>query len=377
MRVAAHNGANIWGGAERATVTLLRGLMDRGHEVVLFCNSDIVAREAAARGVPIRRCVIGGDLSLFHAFRLASVLREFRPDVFVVGTYKKLFLASLGARTARVPRIVARVGLESDTPRSFKYRFALRRWIDGVAVNARRIAPSFANLEGFGAHKVALIPNGVRMPDPRNYTGALRRRLGIDPQTILIGTIARLAGQKRIDRLLEVARLLPDNIAVVIAGDGAQKSALEAKATALELSSRVHFIGHLENAGEVLEALDIFVVSSDREGLSNAMLEAMAHGVPVVSTPVSGANDALVADAESPAAGIIADFTPESLTDAVRELIDDPDRRARMGRAARARARKQFSLDVMLDRWEDFLFPPARVAQQGEGGVPEAAVRIT
>lgn len=357
MRVAAHNGATIWGGAERATVMLLRGLMDRGHEVVLLCNSALVASEAMRRGVPARRCVLGGDFAVFGAFHLASVLRDYRPDVFVVGTYKKLFLASMGARMARVPRIVARVGLESDTPRSYKYRFALRTWVDGVAVNARRIVQPFANLDGFGASRVALIPNGVRFPDGRDVVGSLRSTLGIDRRAVVIGTVARLARQKRIDRLLEAARSLPENVVVVIAGDGTQREALEHLAADQGLSSRVHFLGHSDNTSEVLAALDIFVVSSDSEGLSNAMLEAMACGLPVVSTPVSGAVEALVADAENPAAGIIAEFSPGSIAAAVRELIDDPVRRESMGSAARNRARARFSMDLMLDRWEAFLFP--------------------
>lgn len=357
MRIAAHNGATIWGGAERATVMLLRGLMDRGHEVLLLCNSGLVASEAVRRGVPARRCVIGGDVSVFGAFHLALVLRAYRPDVFVVGTFRKLFLASMGARMARVPRIVARVGLESDTPRSRKYRFALRMWVDGVAVNGRRIVEPFANLDGFCASRVALIPNGVRVPDGRDAVGSLRSTLGIDSRSVVIGTVARLAQQKRIDRLLDAARSLPQNVVVVIAGDGTQRKELEQIAADQGLSSRVHFLGHCDSTSEVFAALDIFVVASDREGLSNAMLEAMASGLPIVSTPVSGAEEALVADAGNPAAGIIADFSSGSIASAVRELIDDPVRRESMGRAARNRAMARFSMDAMLDGWERFLFP--------------------
>jgi hypothetical protein len=107
--------------------------MDRGHDVLLLCNDSLVAEQAATHGIPTKICVIGGDITLHHSFRLASALREYRADAFIVGTYKKLFLATLGARMAGVPRVVARVGLESDTPRSWKYRFALTRWTDAVA----------------------------------------------------------------------------------------------------------------------------------------------------------------------------------------------------------------------------------------------------
>ena len=357
MRVAAHNGATIWGGAERATTMLLRGLMDRGHDVLLLCNNTLVAEQAAASGIPTRICAIGGDIALHHSLRLASVLRSYRADAFIVGTYKKLFLATLGARLAGVPRIVARVGLESDTPRSWKYRFALRRWTDAVAVNARRIIAPFARLDGFGPDKVTLIHNGVVFPAAGEKGPSVRAELGIENGAMVVGTMARLAKQKRIDRLLETAKLLPPELHVVIAGDGTRREELERLARQEGQSARVHFLGHREDKAAVYDALDVFVITSDSEGLSNAMLEAMARGLPIVSTPVSGADDALLADGDGSSAGIVADFAPQSIANAIRDLIDSPEKRQEMGSVARDRARNAFSLDTMLDRWEAFLAP--------------------
>jgi len=357
MRVAAHNGATIWGGAERATTLLLRGLKDRGHEVILLCNDELVAKQAAARGVPTRMCRIGGDILLHDSFRLASALRSFRADAFIVGTYKKLFLATLGARMAGVPRIVARVGLESDTPRSLKYRIALRRWTDGVVVNAQRMVAPFAGLDGFGADKVTVINNGVDFPGHSERISSLRAELGIDPDAVVIGTVARLAKQKRIDRLIEVAALLPPDVHVLIAGDGTRRASLETIAVQRGVSSRVHFLGHREDKDAVFDAIDIFVITSDSEGLSNSMLEAMARGVPVVSTPVSGADDALLESEHGSAAGVVAGFDVESIAGAIKDLAASEGRRKDLGAAARDRAKSVFSVDSMLDKWEAFLSP--------------------
>ena len=359
MRVAAHNGATIWGGAERATTLLLRGLKDRGHEVILLCNTELVAEQAAGQGVPTRICRVGGDIALHDSFRLASALRSFRADAFIVGTYKKLFLATLGARMAGVPRIVARVGLESDTPRSLKYRIALRRWTDGVVVNARRMVAPFAELDGFGSEKVTVIHNGVDTPIRPERGSTLRGELGIDQHAIVVGTVARLAKQKRIDRLLEVAGMLPANIHVVIAGDGTLRESLERLSAERGLSSRVHFLGHREDKDRVFDAIDIFVITSDTEGLSNAMLEAMARGLPVVSTPVSGAEDALLESEYGTAAGVVAGFDVELIARAVMDLAASEPRRKELGIAAHDRAEKAFSVASMLDRWEAFLSPAA------------------
>ena len=354
MRIVAHNGARIWGGAERATVSLLRGLGERGHDVLLLCNDDLVAREAALRGVPSRMCSIGGDVMLHHSIRIARELRKTNPDAFIIGTYKKLFIAALGARLARVPRIIARVGLESDTPRSVKYKIALRRWTDGVAVNAQRIAAPFVELEGFGPGKVKVIPNSVQLRPAATNGQRIRSELRLNGDDFVIGTVARLAKQKRLDRLIRVTAMLPD-VRCVIAGDGAARESLSQLAVQLGVSDRVYLLGNREDTHDILDALDVFVLTSDSEGMSNAMLEAMSRGRPVVTTNVSGAEDALAEDEKGVAAGIITAFDDESIANAISRLKRDRALRDALGREGQKRARSRFSRDAMLSAWEEFL----------------------
>jgi glycosyltransferase involved in cell wall biosynthesis len=355
MKIVAHNGATIWGGAERATVVLLKGLAGRGHDVRILCNNDLVAERAREQGVEAEICVIAGDIFLNDSLKVAKRLRDLAPDAFIVATYKKLFLAALGARMAHVPRVVARIGLESDTPRSIKYRFALRRWTDAVAVNSSSMVPAFAALSGFGQSRVRVIHNGVNAPVASRGGQALRQDLGIAKDAFVIGTVARLAKQKRIDRLIEVMKLLPGDVVCVIAGDGAQRPLLEESIQRSGLSERLHLLGDRNDVGDVLAALDVFMITSDSEGLSNAMLEAMAAGLPVVSTPVSGARDALAPDEAGVAAGIIAGFEPAAIANAVLDLRLDVARRELLGESARKRAAGKFSMDGMLDRWESLL----------------------
>lgn len=355
MRVVAHNGARITGGAERATVLLLSGLQSRGHDVLLMCNDEAVANYSETVGVQSKIAPIGGDLSLIHARRFAASLAAEKPDALIVGTWKKLFFASWAARRVRAGKVIARVGLESDTPRSAKYRYALRHWTDAVVVNAGRMAESFVDLDGFGPQKVRVIHNGVVVPERRSSPGELRRELGIQVDVPVVGTVARLVSQKRIDRLLRAFAQLPNNYHCVIAGDGDERESLTRLSASLGLSGRVHFLGHRENKGDVLDALDLFVLTSDREGLSNAMLEAMAFGLPIVSTPVSGAGEALLPDLEGRAPGLISTFDETSVAASIASLLGEPELRRRMGEAARTIAATRFSLDRTLDQWEDVL----------------------
>jgi glycosyltransferase involved in cell wall biosynthesis len=354
MRVVAHNGARIWGGAERATVALLAGLADRGHDVLLLCNDPVVAGEASSRGVRSEVCVVGGDIAIHHAFRLARVLKRSRPDAFIVGTYKKLFYASLAARMAGVPRVIVRIGLESDTPRSLKYRIALRRWVDGVVVNARRMASAFRDLPGFDEASIRVISNSVQSTAHFAPSRKVRRELRIPEDALVIGTVARLAKQKRIDRLIEAASHV-DGVHCVIAGDGAMRPIVETRVNELEMQGRVHLLGNRKDVTDVIDSFDVFVVASDSEGQSNAMLEAMERGKPVVSTNVSGAEDALAPDQEGRAAGSITSFSAQEIAREVRRLAADAGLRLAMGQEGRERARTRFSRDAMLASWEEFL----------------------
>jgi glycosyltransferase involved in cell wall biosynthesis len=362
MRIVAHNGARILGGAERATTLLMSGLQARGHEVLMLCNDRHVSDYAESSGVPSRLSVIGGDASFLSARRFGTDLREFNPDALIVGTWKKLFMASLAAKQNGVGTVIARVGLETDTPRNAKYRVALRRWTDCVVVNSERMVDSFGSLRGFGANKVRVIHNGVVAPRRVGTPGSMRNSLGIHESARVIGTVARLATQKRIDRMLRVVAKLPPDVHCVIAGDGRERQGLATLAASLGIAPRVHFIGHREDKDEILDAIDLFVLTSDKEGLSNSMLEAMAFGLPVVSTPVSGAAEALRPDKDGTTPGIVSGFSEDELTRDIRSLLDDSRRLEESGDAARRRAESDFSMETMLDRWESALAgtPPAQ-----------------
>lgn len=350
MRVAIHVGSRIWGGAERAIARLAAGLQDRGHEVLLFCNQPEHVARARELGVAAELSRLGGDVAVAGAFRFARALRRYRADVLIVGTYKKLWLAGLAARLASVPRVIARVGLESDVPRNWKYRLALRHFVSTVVVNSRSQAPPFLALPGWSAPRVRVIYNYYD-PRPQGTADRLRRELGLESGARVIGTVARLATQKRLERLLDAVALLP-GVHGVLAGSGPREAELRAHAAVRGIADRVHFLGHRDDVENVLALLEVFVICSDREGLSNAMLEALAAGVPVVSTAVSGAADALEPRPDGTAPGSIAEPRPEALAAAIDRILCDPALAASMGAAAIARVRERFAPEGVLADWE-------------------------
>ena len=335
---------------------LLLGLAGRGHRVTLLCNRQLVADAATSRGVETRLLRLGGDLAVHDSFRLGLVLRRERPDAFVVGTFRKLWLAAAGARIARVPKLVARIGLSSDTPRNFKYRFVLRRWVDHIVFVADGMRKSYTEAMPELDHRLTTIYKGVPPAGPRLTQEAARRALGLPTDVPLLGSVSRLVSQKRLERLLESVVFLHEDTHLAIAGDGPLRAALGQHARNLGLRQRVHFLGFQQNIAPLLDAVDALVITSNREGMSGAMLEAMARGVPVISTEVSGAREALEPKTNGQAPGLVTGFAPPQIASALNSVLYDRELLEEMGRAAERRYRERFSYERMLEEWEDVLY---------------------
>jgi glycosyltransferase involved in cell wall biosynthesis len=243
-----------------------------------------------------------------------------------------------------------------------------------VVVVAERLRPAYAALPGYGGERLAVIPNAVHPPAPR-FGGGVRRELGIPLDARCVGSVARLVEQKRLDRLLDAVARLPDDVHCVLAGDGPLRGALERQAAALEIAGRVHFLGHRPDVADVLAALDLFVMTSDREGMSNAMLEALAAEVPVVSTRVSGTDEALRPAVDGIAPGVVVGFDADAVAEGIRAVLEDDCRREAMRAAAGMRARGEFGVPRVLDAWERVLAGgPADLQAEETGASVEALV---
>jgi glycosyltransferase involved in cell wall biosynthesis len=356
LRIIAHNGGSEWGGGEVALVDLLLGLASRGHRVTLLCNRGLVAEAARARGVETRLLRLGGDLAVHNALRLGLVLRRERPDAFIVGTFRKLWLAAAAARMARVPKLVARIGLSSDTPRNFKYRFVLRRWVDHMVFVADAMRKSYTKALPDLDHRFTTIYKGHPGLGPRLTMESARQALGLPADVPLLGSVSRLVSQKRLDRLLEAMVFLHEDAHLAIAGEGPLRGALGQHARTLRLRDRVHFLGYQQNIAPLMDAVDALVIASDREGMSGVMLQAMSRGVPVVSTDVSGALEALEPGTNGRAPGLVTGFTPPEIASALNSVLYDRDLLDEMGRAAGQCYRERFSYEGMVDGWEAVLY---------------------
>lgn len=356
MRILLASPGLEMGGAERVVVQLARGMIERGHEVTISgaggpLEDEVAALDAGRIVLPERgRSPIGAAAA---ALRLAAALRELSPEVVHGHNVKASVLAATGARmasTRRRPRLIATFhGVE---PGEYRAAAGLLRTVDLVACVSAEL------VEGLRAHhypekRLRLIHNAIGTPRPLTAThrAQLDAELDLGDEPVILA-VGRLAEQKNHARLLDAAALLHSTgveARYLIAGDGPLRASLERRTTDLGLGDHVRFLGLRRDVGALMARADLLAFSSDWEGLSIAALEGLAAGTPIVTTPVEGMQ-ALLADE---AAGVIApEMSAQGLADAIATLLADPARRKEMGRAGRDLARRSFSLEAMLDAYE-------------------------
>lgn len=362
MKLVIHNGAREWRGNEKMTTILAEGLRERGHHVVVSCHPRGALRHRLEeREIPHVFRRPAGDIDVWSALRFSSWLRRERVDSVLLTTWKRIPWGSWAARRAGVARVVVRLGIARGLPDRWHYRLAFQRWVDAMVVNSPEIRSLWIeSAPGFPAERVHLVLNGIRTqaaPAP----GRLRRELGVQPDSPIVTGVGGLERRKGFDVLIEAVARIGARAHLVIAGSGSDGRALRDQADALGIGDRVHLLGQRDDIPAILADTDLFVLSSRNEGMAVAMLEAMAAGVPVVATGVSGAKAALAETADRGPAGWIV---PVDDAPALAAVIERALAAIRAGteagercEEARFRVREWFSEKHMIDRFEEILDP--------------------
>ncbi len=228
---------------------------------------------------------------------------------------------------ARLKRDLGAVARRRRAARTIAVSDALRRWYVGEF----RVDPA----------SVVTIPNGIPAPAPvtEERRAALRAEFGVPVDGLLAVTVALFREGKGHDDLLAAATLLGDfPVRFVLAGSGPEEARLRAAAEAAGLAGRIAFAGFREDVAELLAAADLVVHPSHADALPTALIHALAAGVPAVATRVGGIPEIVGEDAGA----LVPAADPAALAAAIRSLAADPERRRRMGAAARERFAARF-----------------------------------
>ena len=318
-------------------------------EVLTLRAGGEVEDELRAGGVSVRSLSVGARLSSARTLRAivtaARALRRGRIDVVHGYQWRPALVGALAGRLAGVPlRLASKRSLTGEDRQAERAWRHIARQVDTVIVNAEALRVE-GEQRGMRC-RWTLLQNGVDTehfrldpPDP-----AARAALGLDPQRPVVGTIGRLEDRKGHDQLLRAAGTMlaggnGRRPQIVIVGDGPLREKLQAQAQSLGVAHSVRFVGTVADVRPSLAAMDVFVLPSHAEGMSNALMEAMAAARPVVATAVGG-NTEVVVDGKTGV--LIPPADPAAIADAIAALLRDPDRAAGLGAAAREFVTRRF-----------------------------------
>lgn len=349
MRIMLSSSVRGGGGIGTVTLIIARGLAARGHEIFVLRHPDAAALWADEPVVAADPLPRGMDLNPAALWSAARALRRWRPDVLLALTRKDVRLSAPVARAMGVP-VVVRHANDQPVPGG-PYGRLLYGAVPALHVtNAEATRRTIlAAAPWLPPERVAVVYNGV---DLERFDATPPADLGLPDGAVAVGYLGSLEPRKGLPDLAAawpaVAEAVPA-AHLLLAGKGRQEALLREM---LEDAPRVRFLGHRTDAPAVVKALDALVLPSYVEGAPNVVLEAMAAGVPVVATAVSGTPE-LVVDGETGL--LVPPRAPEALGRALVRVAGDADTRARLGAAGRARAEARFALERMIDDYDALL----------------------
>jgi glycosyltransferase involved in cell wall biosynthesis len=353
MRIALLTSANGWRGSGSSYAKLARGLGERGHVAHLVTASARLTPRLQKMGLPVTE-IPGRNTGPREVWALLRVLRAVRPDAVVVDTPRDVRLAAW-ATLARQASIVYRYNLNYRRPRNDLMDRAYLRRVSACVYQSHYVRDDAAQAPSLRRIPYFLIPNGYDLERyaPRPEKGrAFRERYGIAPDTPVVLTSAKLTRNKGHEVAIEaLGRLHGSGVPLVylICGDGGREAELRTLARSARLPAV--FTGLLE-ADELVAALaaaDVVVHPSLNEIFPNAVGEAMACARPVIAADAGGTAELVGGEG---AGVLVPPGDPDRLAAAVRELLEDPERRRRLGEAARHRIESEFPLTRMIARYE-------------------------
>ena len=366
--VVSNHGA-IVGGGELSLMDLLRGLdRDRWAPSLVVPEDGDVAAMARELELPV------------HVIPLPTLRRPSlagaRSVTTLAGLVRATGAALIHANGSRAMAYAGAAGRLASCPTLWHVRIAdsdglLDRALCAMATLVVATSRGVARRFWWSPAKVRVVPNGIDLERfaPRAPSVTLRAALQLPTSAPLAVSVGRHVPEKGYRHLIDAAARLEQTrpgVHWVLVGDGELRSELEAQSRRLDLASRVHFTGSRSDVADLLALADVFVLPSESEGFGRVLVEAMAMARAIVATNVGGIPD-IVLDGET---GVLVEpANAVALAHAVRGLLDDPARAARLGAAGRRRAESTFSVGAHVDGVE-------RVYHEVLGrGAPEARRR--
>jgi len=353
------------GGAEHHLVKVFGNLDRDTFDPILFClgdgGGDAFYEDIQRLGIRIVNLGMNGKLyhprNILRLIRMAQLLRSMK--VLVVHGYllEGNLVGVLAGRLAGVPVLIAsKRSVDEYRPLHLAACRAANRLSEKVTVNSVAVRDDAVSREWCPEEKLVMIYSGTECV--QNWASdrsesSIREQLHIPAGAPVIGTVARFSEKKGYEYFIrmaaEVLKRRPHAHFVAV-GDGPLMGRMKEMASQCGILEKVLFVGWQTEVSRFLRIFDVYVCSSIVEGLSNAMLEAMAHRVPVVATGVGGNLD--VVD-HGVTGYLVPSKNPTLLCEAIIRILDDPEMKEQMGEAGYQRVFSHYSLSGMVRKMEE------------------------
>ena len=363
-------------GTESQLLALLRTL-DRqtfSPSLVLLDGQSELSKSLEPHDLPVLRLGVTKLISrqaISAARQLKNFWKEHRPDIVQAYFLDSAYFSAPIAKLSGAKKIVrVRNNLGYWLTRKHRILGRLVKPLVDVTLTNCESARGELVKSGLDPHRVIVLENGVDLSAGRASDGASHRHApSLARPANKIGCVANLREVKNIDGFMRAAAIVcrekPD-ATFAVAGEGPERAKLELLRASLGLEKSFHLAGSISDVPQFLTSINIAVLPSHSEGMSNALLEAMAAGKAIVATD-AGANASVLGDAGL----IVPPRNDEALAAAILRLLNDPELSEKLGDSARNRVEQHYSREAMRRRFEDFY----REMNSGPGH-PRAAKHI-
>lgn len=349
-----------YGGAETQSVNLATRLKKRGWDVrvVSMLPPQAFTEELAAAGIPLATLNMRRGVPDPRAvFKLVKILRQWRPDI----VHSHMVHANLLARIARVfykvPVVISTAHNINEGGRLREVAYRLTDFLADLTTNVSRAAVSrYIQVGAAPKGKIIFMPNGIDTSRFQFKHGArlqLRDKLELrDKFTWLaVGRFEEAKDYPSLLRAFKRAAEVRNDAVLLIAGQGTLFEEIKGIAYSLDLAKKIRFLGVRRDIPELMSAADAYVMSSAWEGLPMVLLEAASCELPIVATDVGGNGEIVLQDING---YIVPPRDPEAIASAMLKMMSlSEEERKAMGRAGRAHIEANYSLDHVVDRWEE------------------------
>lgn len=341
-----------WREEQRQSFFLAKELKSNGYSFQFVVQpGSPLHQKAMDEGLPVLPLKIAGQADVLSILRLSLAMKRKKCRLVNYQDVHSVAVGSAAASLAKVPiRVISR-RVDFPLKKNVLSRRKYTKNVDAIIV----ISDGLKNVlveGGFDAKRIHVIPDGIDFTPYEDKTSKdyLRRELSFAPDDFLVGIVAQLSDDKGHKYLIQTSKHLREHtpkIKIIIVGEGSLRMELNKQVKEIQGEDMVFFLGFREDVPQILNSLDVFVLSSDHEDLGSIIMDAMACRLPVVATRVGGIPEAV----DHQKTGLLVPpQRPKSLANAILKLYEDRELAHRLGQRGYEKVHQKFSAESMASK---------------------------